>query len=177
MKKLFVLMILAAAASGAWAQAKQTVTKSSIIFQLKNMGISTGGSIGGLQADINFDKTKPESSSISASVDANTINTDNDMRDSHLKSDEFFDAAKYPRIIMKSIAIKHKSRNNYLGTFNVTIKDKTKTVSVPFTYVANGNSGEFKGSFKIKRLDFGVGGKSLVLSDDVTISIDVQTTQ
>ena len=78
---------------------------------------------------------------------------------------------------MKSVSIKHNNGSNYTGTFNLTIKDKTNQVQIPFTYSENGNTANFKGSFKIKRSDYGVGGKSMVMSDDVTISIDVSTSK
>jgi len=176
MKRIFALLILTITLTAAQAQVKHVLTKSTIAFKIKNMGIGTGGSIDAIQTDIDFAKDKPEASSISATADMKSINTDNEMRDGHLRGEEYFNVAKYPTITMKSVAIKHKSGNNYVGTFNVTIKDKTKTVDVPFSYVQTGANAEFKGSFKISRLDFGVGGKSLVLGDDVTIEIDIQTT-
>jgi polyisoprenoid-binding protein YceI len=126
MKRFFLFGILIIATSCVLAQTKHTVTKADIAFQLKNMGISTGGHMGGVQADINFSKDKPEASTISATADVATVNTDNDMRDEHLRGADFFNAAKYPKISIKSASIKHKSGNNYLGVFNVTIKDKTK---------------------------------------------------
>ncbi|MES2276960.1 MAG: YceI family protein [Bacteroidota bacterium] len=175
MKKLIVLVLIAAAAQITQAQTKHTVSKSALTFKIKNLGINTGGNIGGLVADISFSADKPESSSIEASVDVSTINTDNDMRDRHIKSEDYFDAARYPKITMKSTAIKHRSGNNYVGTFNVTIKDKTKLVDVPFTYTASGGTAQFKGSFKIQRTDFGIGSKGLALGNDVTIEIDVET--
>jgi polyisoprenoid-binding protein YceI len=159
------------------AQVKHTVTKNTITFQIKNLGIQTGGTIGGLQANIQFDPANLGASSIESTVDVSTINTDNDMRDEHLKSDVFFDAAKYPHITMKSVSFKHKSGDSYMGQFNVTIKAKTQLVSVSFTYTASGNAASFKGSFKMKRSDFGVGDSSLTLSDDVTVLIDVETSK
>jgi polyisoprenoid-binding protein YceI len=177
MKKLPLLMMALVLTHIAIAQVKHTVTKANISFQVKNMGINTGGVVETIHADINFNKDKPETSTIEATADAASINTDNEMRDNHLKKEEYFDVAKYPKITMKSTAIKHKSGNNYLATFNVTIKDKTKTVDVPFTYTANGASATFKGSFKIKRTDFGIGNSSMVLADEVTITLEVQTTQ
>lgn len=176
MKKLIILFIVIAAANVALAQTKHKVTSSAITFKIKNMGINTGGSIGGLVADINFSKDHPEASSIEATAETATLNTDNDMRDKHIKSEDYFDVAKYPKITLKSTAIKHRSGNNYVGTFNVTIKDKTKSVDVPFTYVTSGNTAEFKGTLKIQRTDFGIGSSGLVLANDVTIDIDVQTT-
>ena len=79
--------------------------------------------------------------------------------------------------LMKSVSIKHNSGSNYTGIFNLTIKDKTNQVQVPFTYTENSNDGEFKGTLKIKRTDYGVGGRSMVMANDVTISIDVITSK
>ena len=172
------LVLLLLLSSLVFAQAtKHTITKSAVTFQIKNLGINVGGSFSGLNADINFDPEHPESGSIEASVQANTVNTDNETRDHHLKSDAFFDADKYPEIKMKSVSIKHNSGSNYTGIFNLTIKDKTNQVQVPFTYTENSNDGEFKGTFKIKRTDYGVGGRSMVMANDVTISIDVTTSK
>lgn len=159
------------------AQVKYTVTKSIITFKIKNLGINTGGSIGGVQADIKFDAANLDASTISASADVNTINTDNDMRDEHLKGDSYFDVAKYPRITMKSVSLKHKSGNNYTGQFNVTIKDKTQLLDMPFTYIESNGTASFNGTLKLKRTSFGVGGSSMVMSDDVTVTIDVETSK
>lgn len=176
MKRIFPI-ILMLTISSAFAQVKQNVTQSSITFQIKNLGFMTHGTFGGLQADIKFDPAKPEASSIDATIDANTVNTDNDMRDNHLKEDGFFDVAKYPRITLKSIALKHKSGNNYDGQFNLTIKDKTRAVDIPFTYTEATNTAEFKGILKIKRTDFGIGGSSMIMSNDVQVDIDVKTSK
>jgi polyisoprenoid-binding protein YceI len=178
MKKISAIFLLAIFSSFAFTHiTKHTVTKSAITFQIKNLGINVGGSFSGLKADIDFDPVRPDSSTIEASIQANTINTDNESRDHHLKSDAFFDVEKYPEIKMKSVSIKHTSGSNYTGTFNLTIKDKTNQVQVPFTYTENGNTANFKGTFKIKRTDYGVGGKSMVMSNDVTVLIDVSTSK
>lgn len=174
MKRIFPIILLLSVSS-AFAQVKQTVTQSSIAFQIKNLGFMTHGTFGGLQADIRFDPAKPDASSIDATIDVNTVNTGSDMRDNHLKEDGFFDVAKYPKITLKSVSLKHKSGNNYDGQFNLTIKDKTKVVDMPFTYTEAGNAAEFKGVLKIKRTDFGVGGSSMVMSNDVEVDIDVKT--
>ena len=150
------------------------VTRSAITFGIKNLGINTDGSIGGLVAKVNFAPSNLSASSIEASVDVNTINTDNSSRDEHLRSGDFFDVARYPKISLKSIAFKHKSGNNYTGTFILTIKDKSKQIEMPFTFLDKENTIEFKGTFKISRLDFRVGSSSMVLSDEVTINIDCE---
>ena len=141
------------------------------------MGINTDGNIGGLQASIQFDPANLSGSVIEATAEVNTINSDNDLRDEHLKGDSFFDGAKYPKITVKSVSIKHQSGDNYTGQFNVTIKARTKSVDIPFTYTVMGANASFKGTMKLKRSDFDLGGSSMVLSDDITIAIDVETSK
>ncbi|BAU52691.1 YceI family protein [Mucilaginibacter gotjawali] len=160
--------------SQAGSNAQTPVTRSSITFEIKNLGINTGGSIGGLAAKVNFIPANLSTSSIEASVDVNTINTDNSSRDEHLRSADFFDVARFAKISLKSVAFKHKSGNNYTGTFILTIKDKTKQIEMPFTFLDKDNTSGFKGTFKINRLDFGVGSESMILSNDITVTIDCE---
>ena len=138
------------------------------------MGITTGGSIGGLVTKVHFAPENLNGSTIEASVDVNTINTDNSSRDEHLRSEDFFDVSRFPKISLKSVAFKHKSGNNYTGTFILTIKDKSKQIEMPFTFLDKESTVEFKGTFKINRLDFGVGSSSLILSDELTVKIDCE---
>ena len=175
MKRIpLIILFLIISATTSFAQNAATVTKASIKFQIKNLGINTGGTIGGVKATILFNPAQLATSSIEATADVATINTDNDERDTHLRSADFFEAQRYPHIIMKSVSFKRKSGTNYVGQFNVTIKDKTRQLDVPFTYTENGNTAAITGTVKLNRLDFGVGGSSLVLSDNVTATITVE---
>jgi len=174
MKKIFALILTASVVCLGALHAQTAATRSSVTFEIKNLGISTGGSIGGLSTKVNFNPANLGASTLEASVDVKTINTDNDSRDEHLRSEDFFDVARYPKISLKSIAFKHRSGNNYTGTFTLTIKDKSKQVEIPFTFLDKGNTIEFKGTFKINRLDYGVGSSSMILSDDVTVTIDCE---
>jgi polyisoprenoid-binding protein YceI len=174
MKKITAPLIIIMLACASFAPVKSTVTRSAIAFRIKNMGIGVDGAIGGLQADVRFNPTNFESSTIEASAEAITINTDNSSRDDHLKGEDFFDVAHYPKITIKSVSFKHKGGNNYTGQFNLTIKGKTKLIEIPFTYTEKSTTAAFKGSFKLNRLDFGVGDSSLILSDDVTVTIDAE---
>jgi len=174
MKKFALTLINITIVFAGFAMAQSTVTKSSVTFQVRNLGISVTGNVSGLKADIQFNPGNLAIASIDASVDANTISTDNSSRDEHLKEAEFFDPAHYPRIIMKSVSFKHRSGSNYTGFFNLTIKNKTKLVEVPFVFMQKGSAMTFKGSFKINRLDFGVGDSSLILSNEVTVDIEAE---
>jgi polyisoprenoid-binding protein YceI len=177
MKTKHLTLILLFLTNCAIAQVKYTVTKSTVSYQIKNMGFNTSGTFSGVQASIMFDPAKLDASSIVATAEVATINSNSDMRDKHLKSDDFFDVAKYPKITIKSISLKHKSGSNYTGQFSVTIKDKTKLLEMPFTYTENGGTATFIGTLKLKRSDFGVGGSSMMMSDDVTVATNVEASK
>ena len=114
---------------------------------------------------------------ISLTADVNSINTDNEKRDAHLKSADFFDAAKYPSLSFKSKSFTQVSGKNYKLTGDLTMHGVTKTVTLDVVY--NGTITHpmnkklvagFKISGTIKRSDFGVGGAMTgVLSDEVTL--------
>jgi polyisoprenoid-binding protein YceI len=174
MKKLFLPLLSLLYISTVFAPVKHSITKSSVTFQIKNLGVYTNGSFSGVKGDIDFAPAHLDASSIEASVDVITINTGNDSRDDHLKSDSYFDVAKYPKITIRSVSFKHKGGNNFTGVFNLTIKDKTNQVELPFVYTDNGSTAIFKGILKIDRTDYGVGGSSLIMSADVNISINVE---
>lgn len=153
------------------------VTSSSITFKIKNAGFTVDGSFSGLTADIKLDAATSALGSIEASVDANTINTGIDLRDKDLKKEEYFNVKKYPKISMKSTLFAKDKDGTFIGYFKLTIKSVTKDVVIPFSFIETGNGAVFKGSFKINRRDYTVGGNSWILSDDVTINITVNGTK
>ncbi len=171
-KRIYTIAVLAFLAVNTFAQTK--VTKSAITFKIKNLGFNVGGAFTGFNADIKFTPANLATSTIEASVASNTVNTDSEGRDNHLKSDDYFDVAKYPKITVKSVSFKHKSGNNYTGSFNVTIKDKTKLIEIPFTYVESGSTATFKGDFQVLRTDFGIGSKNIILSNEANVSIEAE---
>ena len=172
MKKFLPAILLIIVACTAFTYVNSTVTRAAITFKTKNMGIGVDGTIGGLVADIHFNAANLAASTIEASVDVNTLNTDNSSRDEHLHGEDFFDVAHYSKISLKSVSIKSRGGNNYTGQFSLAIKAKTKQVDIPFTLTQSNGASIFKGSFKINRLDYGIGSTSMVLADQVTIDID-----
>jgi polyisoprenoid-binding protein YceI len=151
-------------------------TGSTVTFVIKNAGLKVDGKLEGLQTTIKFDSPNLATSSIEASVETTTVNTDNKTRDGHLKKEEYFDVAKFPKMSIKSV-IFSKDGNNYKGKFKLTIKGVTKEIEIPFSYIENGNSATFKGSFTINRLDYKVGGNSWVMADNVIISLNILATK
>lgn len=170
MKKLNILLAFAFMAVAAIAATSWSPTTGSVQFHIKNAGITVDGKFSGIAAAIKFDENDLANSSIYASVKATTVNTGINKRDEHLRQEEYFDVAKYPKIEMRSTSIA-KSGNGFIGKFDVTIKGTTKNISVPFTFDNKGETGTFKGNMKLDRLDFNVGESGFVLSDDVKLDI------
>jgi polyisoprenoid-binding protein YceI len=146
---------------------------STIGFKIRNFGINSEGSFKGLQGVIVFDPQNVGADSFDVSIDAASINTDNSMRDDHLRKEAYFDVGKYPRIRFVSTAVTMVDRNgHYKVTGKLTIKSTTKDISFTFSATPAGDDYIFKGSFTINRRDFDVGGAS-TLSNELTVDLTV----
>ena len=151
---------------------KPVDANEAVTFAIKNFGINTNGEFKGLKGIIKWDASNPSASVFNVTVDANTINTDIDMRDSHLKKEEYFDASKYPTINFVSTSITG-DQNGYTLSGHLTIKGITKDISFPFTVTHQNDGTVFTGTFSINRKDFNVGGGSAVMGSNVDVSLKV----
>jgi polyisoprenoid-binding protein YceI len=88
--------------------------------------------------------------------------------------EEYFNVDKYPKITLKSTRIEKKGGDRYVGTFALTLKGKTRTVTIPFTVTQSGETAQFAGEFEINRRDYDVGGGSFLMSNDATIRLSIQ---
>jgi len=146
--------------------------KSVVQFSIKNFGISVSGTLTGLEGNILFDPAHPEQASFNVSIPSASVNTDNELRDSHLKNETYFDAVHYPLITFVSTRVT-SGQQGLLNAFgNLTIKNHTREVLLPFTAVTTGNGYLFTGQFSINRKDFGIGGTSII-GDTATIHLSV----
>jgi len=171
MKKYFLFCLIFAAAKIASAQYKPVDKESSLKFTIGNFGFDVHGSFGGFQGSISFDPQNASAGSFDVTIDASTINTDNSLRDKHLKEDSYFDVANYPRIHFLSTKITGKG-GAFTMNGHLTIKGKSKDISFPFTASPADDGYLFKGSFKINRKDFGVGGTSTI-SNELEVVLNV----
>ena len=149
---------------------------SKIHFVIKNFGINTGGDFKDIKGEIVFLPDTPSSCSFNVTVATSTIDTDNSMRDKNLVEKEYFDAAKFPVIRITSSKIEKTNKSSdgyYYFTGSITIKGITKTISFPFQVKKINNDYLFTGNFEIDRVDFGIGVKSIVLSNKVAVSLSV----
>ncbi len=167
-----LLTIFLCASAFAVLSLKPVDSADAVTFVIKNLGINTKGELGGLKGTIEWNEENPAESKIAVTVSVTTINTGIDKRDEHLKREEYFDAEHYPDIKIISTSIT-KSNNGYLLAAALTIKGISKNISIPFTAAKSAEGYAFSGKFTINRRDFGVGGNSVVLSDNVEITLNV----
>lgn len=153
------------------------VVSNSITFKIKHaFGATAEGNIGGFSGSIYFDTNQLSKTNMNASLEARTIDTGLGLRDKTLKGSKYFEIEKFPKISITSTKIEHGAKENeYIGSFDLTLKSKTKNIKIPFNFIKTINSGQFKASFQINRLDFDIGESSALLGDIVTIFVTINT--
>lgn len=149
---------------------------SEINFVADSRLLSAHGFFEKWDADLQLDATNPEASSVSITIDASSINTRVTMRDNHLRSDDFFGAAKFPTITFKSVSVKQTAATKFDVTGDLTIRGNTKRIVVPATLVFyDKGAGRFRGQFALLRKDFGVSFDSPVnpIENEVQVQWDM----
>ena len=164
---------------------KWTLDKShsNLKFTVTHMVVSeTEGSFKIFDGTIEHTKPDMSDAKINFTVDMNSINTENENRDKHLKGDDFFNAEKYPTATFVGKSFKPLGDNKYELTGDLTIRDVTKSVkfAVRFGGIATSSRGDkagFKATTTINRFDYNLkwdrateaGG--LVVGKDVDITV------
>ena len=167
---VFALIISAFTVSMLW---KADEKNSSISFE----GGGKKGTFGNLSSTINFDKANLKDSKIIASIDVKTLNAGNERLDAHLKSADFFDADKFPKIIFASSEIK-ASDKGYVAIGNLSMKDSIKVIELPFTFTEDGKEkGTFYGTITVFAGDYGVIKKSKEGNDKFVVSLVIPVTK
>jgi len=194
LRRFVALAIVATAIPAAAAAQTQSWTidpgHSAATFSVRHMVITNvKGQFDGPVGTASFDPKDLSTLRIEATIDARTVNTRNTDRDKDLRSDLFFDVAKYPRITFKSrsVTVEGSGKLRVLG--DLTIRGVTK----PVTLAVDGPTAEIKdiwGSRRIgatatttiDRRDFGLvynrvlEGGGAVVGDQVSISLDIELT-
>jgi len=120
---------------------------------------------------------------VEMTADASSINTDNETRDGHLQSADFFDVAKFPTLTFKSTSFKKgKDANTYVVKGNLTMHGVTKPITLSATARMGVNPmskktiAGFKITGKLNRSDFGIGGDTpgAIVSDEVLINSNAE---
>ena len=165
-------------------------THSQATFSVKHMMITTvRGHFNVISGQLHIDEQNPANSWVEAEADAASVNTRDERRDGHLRSPDFFDAEKYPKIIFKSTKVEHVGGNKYRVTGNLTIHGVTKEEVFDAEY-----SGQLKDAYGMQRAGISVTGTisrkdyglkwnqalesgGVAVSDKVNIEIDLAAVQ
>lgn len=156
-------------------------THSEVSFKVKHMMITNvTGHFSKFDATMQSDKDDFTDAKINFEADVNTINTNNEQRDGHLKSDDFFAVDKFPKLIFQSTSLKKESDDEYKLTGDMTIHGVTKPVTLDVEYggTVKDPYGNIKSGFtvkgKINRKDFGLGWNAVTEAGGVVVSEDVR---
>lgn len=162
-------------------------THSSVEFAVKHLVVATvKGRFRDLEGTIHLDEEEPENSSVSATIDVASIDTDVADRDAHLRSDDFLNAEKHPKITFESTRLERLDDTNYRVHGDLTIRDVTKEVALDTEFEGEVNDpwgnrrAAFAATTQINRKEFGVKWNQLietggaVAGDTVKITLNIQ---
>jgi polyisoprenoid-binding protein YceI len=180
---VFTAFITKPAGLTKWAVDK---VHSTVRFSVSHMVVSEAeGTFKLFDGSMQYTKEDFSDAKILFTIDANSVNTDNEGRDKHLKGDDFFNTAKYPQIKFESTSFVLQSGNKYKLNGNLTLRDVTKPVTFDVVYggllkTQKGNKCGFKATAIINRIDYNLkwsqtleaGG--LAIGHDVTITVKVE---
>jgi polyisoprenoid-binding protein YceI len=150
-------------------------------FQIRHVVTKVRGRFAKFSGTILYDQVNPAKSSVDVSIDAASITTDTEMRDKDLRSEKFFDVAKFPTLTFKSTGVKRVNPNQLEVTGTFTLHGVTRTITIPVTELGvapgmapNTTVAGFEGKLTIKRSDYGITTYVPVVGDEVEISLNVE---
>ncbi len=189
---LSIMILLLFIASAGYSQQegwKLDKAHSSVTFSVRHMVISeVTGKFEDFEITLNSSKKDFTDAQLRASIKSASLNTDVPQRDTHLKSDDFFNVEKYPEITFTSSSVKKLDDSNYKITGNLTIRDVTKEVTFDATYngtVAMGKSlhAGWQATTTINRFDYKLmwnktlEGGGLIVGENVKITLNLEFTK
>ena len=192
MKKLSLLVIatsvmlltsLHAIAQTSWELDK---AHARLGFSITHLMISdVEGSFKNFTASIKAPKADFTDAKVELSADVSSINTDNEMRDKHLVSPDYFDAAKFPKLTFVSKSFVKTGGNTYTVTGDLTMHGVTKSVSLTAVAktgvnpMSKKNAAGFKITGTVKRSDFDISPKTpnAILGDEIEIIANAEFSQ
>jgi polyisoprenoid-binding protein YceI len=138
MKIFLAALLLAAPSFAATVELDADPPHTTASFAVRHMMVNTvRGEFSKVSSTLNLDKEDPTRSSVVVKIDAASIDTHNDKRDGHLKSPDFFDAAKCPEITFKSTKIEKVAGDKYKVTGDLTMHCQTHPAIVDATFTPN----------------------------------------
>lgn len=183
-KSIFIVFLISCSALMAQSTWKVDGAHSNINFSISHLVISeVTGNFGKFDIEAVANDTF-DSPTFTVTIETASIYTNNERRDGHLKSDDFFAAETHPTMTFKSSSYKKTGDNTFLLDGNFTIRGNTKPIQLKGKLngiITDKRSKKLKAGLKlagiIKRKDFEVGGDNPALGDDVEIIINLEMAQ
>lgn len=165
---------------GEW---KIDAVHSTVHFKIKHLGTSwTIGRFNGISGALSYDEAKPEASKVSVEIDANSVDTNSQQRDDHLRSPDFFSVKEFATIKFASTKVA-KSGEKLSITGDLTLHGVTKSLTFTAEKVGSSDIKEaggprigFYAETSIKRSDFGMGKMLEGASDEVGLTLALECT-
>jgi polyisoprenoid-binding protein YceI len=157
---------------------------SSVIFRVKHMNVGyIYGRFNDVSGTFNLDPKNPEKSSFEVKVKVESIDTNNEDRNKHLKGPQFFNTKEFPTISFKSKKIKAAGKDSFEVTGDLTLRGVTKPLTVKVDYVGSGK--DFRGvnrtgietTFSIRRTAFGMKEMLNGIGDRIRIMVALEGTR
>ncbi|NNE17100.1 MAG: YceI family protein, partial [Myxococcales bacterium] len=154
-------LLVSSTALAAFSPLKLDTVHSKVSFTAATVLFDVDGRFEKFSVSIDGDPSKPKTVKVEANIEVDSLDTGNVKRDNHLKSPDFFDAAKYPMIRFASTNVKTQGPQ-LIATGNLTMHGVSKLISIPFK-IARGKNGAgvdtttYKGKLTIDRNDYGIG--------------------
>ncbi|MEX0844985.1 MAG: YceI family protein [Balneolaceae bacterium] len=159
---------------------------SAVNFKVTHFFTPVNGQFNDYKATIHFDPENLEESMVDVKIMVSSIDTKNEKRDGHLKSDDFFNAEKWPHITFKSNRIESKGENEFVAHGTLTMKDVSKEIELPFKLLGvkdhpmqeNALVAGITSSIKLDRTEYEVGvgdwASDAVIGDEVTVDLNLE---
>ena len=175
-KKLPLLLILITMNlfSQEWIQDNN---KTTVLFQIKNFGITVDGGFKTTDIKTNLDTKNLSNSYINATIIVNSIFTGIEARDEHLLETDYFDALNHEKIILKSSKLTKDINGNITLFAKLSIKGIIEEMEIPLEVFEDSSTLVLKASMMINRKNFSVGGRSILLSNNVKIQVEYSATK
>lgn len=189
MKTLALIVLLSSSPLAAADVYTVDKTHSDVSFEVRHLLSKVPGRFNDFKGTFALDKAAPSKSNVQFSIVTASVDTNLPDRDTHLRNEDFFDAAKYPTIEFNSTRIQAKGKNRYEVKGNLTMRGVTRQVTVPVIFAGfikdpwgNDKAG-FEAELTVNRKDYGIrwnkaldnGG--VLLGEQVKIRFNLELTK
>ncbi len=163
---------------------------TSVLFHIRHLFTEVTGRFEKFEGKVVFDESAPDKTSVEGTIEATSINTNNEKRDKHLRSADFFDVEKYPKITFRSTGVREINRDKrtaqMAGVLSMHGVEKPVVLDVDFQGRAKDPWGNERAGFRavttISRKDFGLNWNEaleaggFLVGDEVRIELKVEAT-